>query len=120
MDPVPLEQVVRNIDDRLTRVEQILPTLATKEDLKAFPTKEEMRQAIAEAVAPLATKNEVREEGERTRRHFDIVAGRLEGQIRLVAEGHGALQQRMDDGFKEVKSDIARLDRRVMKLEVSR
>lgn len=29
-----LEQVVRNIDVRLTRVEQILPTLATKKDLE--------------------------------------------------------------------------------------
>ncbi|MDE3156300.1 MAG: hypothetical protein KGN76_14455 [Acidobacteriota bacterium] len=52
MQPEPLEQVVRNVDARLTRVEQILPTLATKE---------EMRAAIAEAIAPLATRAELRE-----------------------------------------------------------
>ena len=82
MKSMPLEQTVRNIDKRLGRVEQILPALATKEDL---------RQAIAQAVAPLASREEmyraIREEGEQTRRHFD--------------------------------ADIATLDRRVMRLEVS-
>ena len=38
-----LEGHVRNIDQRLERVEQILPTLATKEDLKAFVTKEDAK-----------------------------------------------------------------------------
>ena len=50
-------------------MEQILPTLATKEDLKAF-----------------ATKDDVREEGERTRRHFDVVAEQMKTDIALVAE----------------------------------
>ena len=31
-----------------------------------------------------------------TRRHFDVVAERLEGQIRLIAEGHQALTHRQD------------------------
>ena len=31
-----------------------------------------------------------------TRRHFDVVAERLEGQIRLIAEGHQALTGRQD------------------------
>ena len=163
MEQLPLEQVVRNIDLRLGRVEQILPTLATREELREaiaplatkeelreaiaplatkeelrqaiapLATKEELRQAIAEAVAPLATKEElkplatkeelrreVRESEERTRRHFDIVAERLEGQIRLVAEGQGVLQERMDELRTDLKTDIARLDRRVMRLEVAR
>jgi hypothetical protein len=82
MDVEPIEQVVRNIDRRLTTVEQILPTLATKDELKTLATKQE----LADAIAPLATKEELREEGIRTRQHFDMVAERLEGQIRLVAE----------------------------------
>jgi hypothetical protein len=135
MEPQPLEEVVRNVDMRLTRVEQILPTLATKEDL---------RVAIAEAIAPLATKvelqeaiaplatkvelqevrselrEEMRHEGERTRRHFDVVAERLEGHIRLIAEGQVLLQERFEDLRTDLKADIAQLDRRVMRLEAAR
>jgi len=55
MQPEPLEQVVRNVDARLTRLEQILPTLATKAELKEavapLATRDEMHAAIAEAVA---------------------------------------------------------------------
>ena len=43
----------------------------------------------------LATKLEVRDEGVRTRRHFDVVAESLEGSISLIAEGHLALEQQM-------------------------
>ncbi len=31
-----------------------------------------------------------------TRRHFDVVTERLEGQIRLIADGHRALTRRQD------------------------
>jgi hypothetical protein len=178
MDRLPLEEVVRNVDMRLTHVEQILPTLATKVGLQEaiaplatkvelqeavallatkaelqaaiepLATKAEMRAAIAEAIAPLATKVEMREaiakaiaplatkaelrqvrselredigqEGERTRRHFDVVAERLEGHIRLVAEGQLFLQERFEDLRTDLKSDIAQLDRRVMRLEAAR
>ena len=106
MDLVELEQVVRNVDARVARIEQILPTLATKEDLKTFATKEELRTAIAPlatkeelraAVAPLATKEElrslgaelreeIREEGDRSRRHMDVITESLRGDIHLIAE----------------------------------
>ena len=42
MTPMDVEAMVNNFDRRLTSVEQILPTLATKEDLKAFATKVEL------------------------------------------------------------------------------
>ncbi len=132
----PLEQVVRNIDMRLTHVEQILPTLATKAELTEavaplatkvelaeaiapLATTVELHEAIAKAIAPLATRAEMLEEAERTRRHFDVVAERLEGHIRLVAEGQMALQEQMADMRVELKADIAQLDRRVMRLEVA-
>ena len=169
MEPQPLEQVVRNIDERLGRVEQILPTLATKvelhdviaplatkadlreaiaEAIAPLATRVELREAIAEAVAPLATKVElreaiaeavaplatkeaiallatkvevgeaIREEGERTRQHFDVVAERLEGQIRVIAEG--SLSERLDDVRTALKADITQLDRRVTRLEAGR
>jgi len=54
---------LENIDQRLNRVEQILPTLATKDDLVA--TKGELRREIDRAIEPLATREELRREIDR-------------------------------------------------------
>ena len=68
-----LEQRFGNCERRLDRIEQILPTLATRDDLKVavapLATREELRVAVAPlatreelraAVAPLATREELR------------------------------------------------------------
>jgi hypothetical protein len=94
MDDATITGHFENLDRRLARVEQILPTLATRDELHAaiaaavapLATKEELRLAIAAAVAPLATKEELREEGERSRRHMDIVGEALRSDIQLLAE----------------------------------
>jgi hypothetical protein len=86
-----LERVVQNIDRRLSKVEQILPTLATKEDLRAL--RSEMRT------------------------HFSAVAGRLESYVRVVAEGHTTLQKRRDEANRRYDKAIAQLDRRVSRLD---
>jgi hypothetical protein len=57
--PTTSKTRVRNIDERMARIEQMLPTPATKDDLKAFPTRED-----AQAV--------IREEGERTRQQTEL------------------------------------------------
>ena len=64
---------LEHLDRRLTRVEQILPTLATKDDLRTLATKDELRR-------------EIREEGERSRRHMDVIAESLRSDIQLVAD----------------------------------
>ena len=69
MDSTMIDAHLENIDRPLTNLEQILPTLATKEDLKA-----------------LATKDELREESERLRRHMDVLTESLRGDIHLIAE----------------------------------
>lgn len=69
-----VETTLKNVERRTERMEQILPTLATREELReaAAPlaTREELREAIVplatkeelrEAIAPLATKEELRE-----------------------------------------------------------
>lgn len=43
MTATDMQDVLRNLDLRVSRIEQILPTLATKEDLKAFATKEDLK-----------------------------------------------------------------------------
>ena len=64
MDQDEMDRGFSNVDHRLERVEQILPTLATKDDLQAaikpLATKAELRAAIDKAVEPLATKAELR------------------------------------------------------------
>jgi hypothetical protein len=50
----------------------------------------------------LATKDELHEEDERTRRHVDVVAERPEGQIRVLAEAHGAHREGTDRRFDGV------------------
>lgn len=118
MQPEPLEQVVRNVDARLTRVEQILPTLATKADVKAaiaeavvpLATKAELAEAVAplatkaelaEAVAPLPTREEMREavaeEGERSRRHTNVLIEQVRSDIGLLAEHLSAVMVKLEE-----------------------
>ena len=86
MDLETMEQLVNDLDRRVERVEQILPTLVTKADLEA-------------AIEPLATRAELRaaiaESEERMRTHFDVVAESLRDDIRLIAEGLAALSERL-------------------------
>ena len=126
-----MERRVENIERRLTTVEQILPTLATKADLKAavasLATKAEVRAEIQAAIAPLATKLEVRAEiqaavraeGIETRRHFDVVAEGLRTDIRMIAEGIVAVQARCDIRHHDVMDALTRHDRRLTRLEAA-
>ena len=77
-----MEQRLENVERRVDRIEQILPTLATREDLKR-------------AIAPLATKAELREVEQRLRTHFDVVTESLRDDIRLLAEAVVALSKRV-------------------------
>src|SRR6266853_4774163 len=101
MNQREMETAIKNIDERTARIEQILPTLATKEDLKGFPraddpkgfaTKEDLKAfATKEDLKAFPTREEmmaiVREEGERTRVHFDVVAEAMKADIKAIAEG---------------------------------
>lgn len=91
MDADRMEAAIENIDTRLARVEQILPTLATREELHA---------AIQAAIAPLATRAEmyaaIKEEGERSRRHTDVLIEGVRDDNRLILEHLIALSARVD------------------------
>lgn len=124
MDAHAMERLLRNIDRRTKAIEQILPTLATKKESKNLATKAELKKLATKtqlkklatkaelkllatkaelqaAIEPLATKEElravVREEGERSRRHMDIVAEAMRDQVRLLAEGHDWLATKVVD-----------------------
>ena len=108
MDDVVIETYLENLDQRLARVEQILPTLATKEDLRGLATNEKLRAAIAPlatreelraaiaplatkeelrtAIAPLATREEMRDGFERVRLDMTILIEAQGSKIELIAE----------------------------------
>ena len=154
MDQIEIEALVKNIDGRTKRIEQILPTLATKDDLKpfatkddlkpfatkddlkAFPTKDDLkafatkddlkpfvtkydakRFATKDDLKPFATKDDVREEGERTRRHFDMVASAMKAEIAVIAEGHKATKEHVEEQLAETGARLRSHDKRIMKLE---
>jgi hypothetical protein len=55
-----METLLRSLDERLGRIEQILPTLATKDDLKAFPTADDPKGFAMKAdLAGFATKGDL-------------------------------------------------------------
>ena len=60
MIPEQMEQVLGNVDRRVERIEQILPTLATKADLQAAIEPLATRAELRAAIEPLATKAELR------------------------------------------------------------
>lgn len=82
MNTGQMEQRPENVERRVDQIEQILPNLATREDLER-------------AIAPLATKADLREFEQRLRTHFDVVADGLRDDVRLVAEAVTALSERV-------------------------
>ena len=74
MNHAEIEQKLMDLDHRVDRTEQILPTLLTRDEFKI---------AMGEFAAEI-------------HRHFDVVAESLRGDIRLIAEGHTYLVGRID------------------------
>ena len=127
MDQRSRDDLLRNLDRRVGRIEQVLPTLATKDEIRNLATKDEIRNlatkdeirnlATRDELARFATKEDMLAEGVRTRAHFDAVAERLEAQIRVLAEGLMSLDQRFEDFRSETRTNFAAVDRRLLRLE---
>ena len=77
-----METLLRNVDRRTVRMEQILPTLATKEDLAAAIAPLATKDELAAAIAPLATKEGLAE----VRRHAMVLNEAVRDDIRMLAE----------------------------------
>ena len=86
----------------------IVPVSGTL-DLKAFATKEDLKA--------YATKEDLREESERTRRELRMLTEHHDDQIRVIAEGHVWLAERLE-ACRRHREDAQRvLDARVTRLE---
>ena len=98
-----MEEVLKKLDRRLANVEQILPTLATKEDLKAFATKEDLKafatkedlKAYATQEALNATREEMRALFAEGTRHATVLFERTEERLEILAAHLADISQRL-------------------------
>jgi hypothetical protein len=96
MDTAMIDAHLENIDRRLTKLEQILPTLATKHDLTAFATKDDLKalattddlEALAtkDELRAFATKEDLRAEHERSRLGMKMLLEHQDSKLELLAE----------------------------------
>jgi hypothetical protein len=81
-----MEERLENLDHRLARIEQILPTRATKGDLERFATKADL-----EALR-LSTKADIDDATHLAR----VLHESTRHEIKLVAEGVSSLTERLE------------------------
>jgi hypothetical protein len=83
-----MEVALQNLDRRMLTVEQILPTLATKQDLERFATKQDLER--------FATKVDLRDGIAEAKRHTDVLVESVRDDIRIVAEAVATLVTKVD------------------------
>ena len=110
MTRTKMEDEIKNLDRRLVSVEQILPTLATKEDLLAtradlFATRDDLRAEI------VATRRDLTERIEEVKRHADVLNEDTREDIRKVAEGVASLSTSLQANTRLMKDVVKRLER---------
>ena len=97
MDATMIDAHLENIDGRLTRLEQILPALASKAELHAAIASLATREELRAAIAPLATKEElhateaalrgeIRDAAEQSRRHMTMLIEHQDTKLQVIAE----------------------------------
>ena len=127
-----MEQEIKNLNEFVGEIRQILPLLATKEDLKRFATKEDLeafatkedlkafatkedlkafatKEELRAAVAKLATKDELREEVADARRYALMLNEATRDDIRLLAEHMVAMQAQLSG----MQAQLGRIERRL-------
>ncbi len=113
MTPTEIEAMIENLNTRMSGIEQILPTLATKDDLKVFATKDDLQVfATKEDLKRFATKEDLREGLEATLSESQhsprALFEDLKGDVGLLAEHLAHISLRLD----HVARVVDRLDRR--------
>ena len=96
-----LEQRMEELELRVDGIEQILPTLATRDHVSSEIAASEARMrahvsseiAASEARMRAHVSDAITASEQRTRTHFDVVAEDLQHRIRLVAESVAVLSQ---------------------------
>ena len=79
-------------------------------------TGNQIRTELQQVVVEL--RQEIQSSAAQTHRHFDVVGESLTSDIKAVAEGLGALDEKVECFRGEAREDFGRLDRRLLHLEV--
>ena len=112
MTAIEMEDLLKKLDLRTSRIEQILPTLATKDDLKAFATKDDLKafatkddlkafatkvdlKAFATKQELLALKMELQESLAQVDRRATVMYESLKADTQMIAEHLADLSQRI-------------------------
>lgn len=101
MTHTEMEEALNNCDRRLSAIEQILPTLATKQDLERFATKQDLER--------FATKEDLAD----VRRDLLIRIETLGDKFDMLADGfaaHAVKLEKIDDLAASVASHAVKLD----------
>ena len=95
MTATEMEDLLRNLDLRVGRIEQILPTLATKDDLRAFATKDDFKAfatkddfkafATKDDLKAFATKEDLRAMREDVKRHVSVLFEKNQSDLEMIA-----------------------------------
>ena len=102
-----IEHKLMDLDHRVDRIEQILPTLLTRDEFKTAMEKVATKEDLHGLRTEMAMKTELEalrsemqvafvKHSSEIRRHFDVVAESLRGDIRLIADGHSYVLGRLD------------------------
>jgi hypothetical protein len=113
--------LLKNLDHRVAVIEQVLPTLATKDDLKGFPTEEDPKGFAMKAdLERFATKEDLREEGERSRRYMKVLVEAVHDTVNRALDVEAGHTQRLEQHGARLDGhdgQIGGLDVRVTALE---
>ena len=90
MTPFEMAEQIKNLDARTTTIERILPTLATKDDLRLTT------EALQHEMAKLATKDELNAGLEDAKRYALMLNEATRDDIRLLAEHMPAMRSQLD------------------------
>ena len=90
MTPYEMEEQIKNLDARTTAIERILPTLATKDDLRLTT------EALQHEMAKLATKDELNAGLDDAKRYALMLNEATRDDIRLLAEHMLAMRSQLD------------------------
>jgi hypothetical protein len=105
-----MEDVLKTLDLRTSRIEQILPTLATKDDLKTFATKDDLKtfatkddlkafatkedlKRFATKEELLAVKNELQEAIQQVDRNARVMYESVKSDTQMIAEYVASLKR---------------------------
>ena len=103
MTPYEMDEQIKNLDARTTAIEQILPMLATRQDLRdevaKLATKDDLRltrEALQHEMAKLATRDELNAGLQDMKRYTLMLNEATRDDIRLLAEHLLAMRSQLD------------------------